>query len=405
MDFFESLKLSVSNLFSYKVRSFLTMLGIIIGISAVVMMSSLGAGVKENIVGDLNKLGVGNFQVFIDTSPGQTYKSEDLFTTKDIANLKAIEGVEAVSPSSDAYARINIGENQSAMVVGSGVTQDTFKITNYTIVKGRKFLPDEYRKYGRYIIIDSTSSDMLFPGQNPVGQKLALNFRKNMQIVTIVGVYKNPFANLGGGGGPDLPVFALFPNEYLNHINGNAQNKFTSLDMKASNAKELEIVMERVREFLKSRGSSPKTYSVRNSAQGLDEFNNILNMISLCISGVAAISLFVGGIGVMNIMLVSVTERIREVGLRKAIGAKTKDILLQFLIEAVILTCFGGIIGVILGYGGALLVGIFIKTTPILSPVVVIVSLVVSTMTGLICGVYPAKKAAALDPIEALRVD
>nr|MBP7725713.1 FtsX-like permease family protein [Leptotrichiaceae bacterium] len=141
------------------------------------------------------------------------------------------------------------------------------------------------------------------------------------------------------------------------------------------------------------------------SSQGLDQFNNILNMLSLFISGVAAISLFVGGIGVMNIMLVSVTERIREVGLRKAIGAKTKDILTQFLIEAVLLTFLGGIIGVLFGYGGALLIGLFINTTPILNPIVVIVSLLVSTMTGLIFGVYPAKKAASLDPIEALRVD
>ena len=163
--------------------------------------------------------------------------------------------------------------------------------------------------------------------------------------------------------------------------------------------------METVRRDLIRRGSELDTYSVSSSSQGLDQFNNILNMLSLFISGVAAISLFVGGIGVMNIMLVSVTERIREVGLRKAIGAKTKDILTQFLIEAVLLTFLGGIIGVLFGYGGALLIGLFINTTPILNPIVVIVSLLVSTMTGLIFGVYPAKKAASLDPIEALRVD
>ena len=128
-------------------------------------------------------------------------------------------------------------------------------------------------------------------------------------------------------------------------------------------------------------------------------------MLSLFISWVAAISLFVGGIGVMNIMLVSVTERIREVGLRKAIGAKTIHILIQFLIEAVILTFFGGIIGVVIGYSLALLVGMFIQTSPILSPVIVFVCILVSTMIGLIFGVYPAKKAAALEPMEALRTD
>ena len=144
---------------------------------------------------------------------------------------------------------------------------------------------------------------------------------------------------------------------------------------------------------------------MRSESSGLDQFNNILNMVTLFISGVAGISLFVGGIGVMNIMLVSVTERIREVGLRKALGARTKDILVQFLIEAVILTFFGGIIGVAIGYSLALLIGIFIKTSPILSPGVVLVCIFVSTIIGLVFGVYPAKKAAALEPMEALRTD
>ncbi|MDO5089016.1 MAG: ABC transporter permease [Leptotrichiaceae bacterium] len=403
MDFFESLKLAVSNLFSYKIRSFLTMLGIIIGIGAVVMMSSLGAGVKENIVGDLNKLGLGNFQVSIDTSPGQTYKSGDLLTAKDISDLKRIEGVDGASPTAEAFARIEIGKKRKTFIA-TGVTEDSFKIYNYTILKGRKFLPSEYKKDGKYLILDNTTAREIFQEENPIGKKIVLNFRRNRQIVTIVGIYKNPLENLGGGG-EDVPVFGLLPNNYINHLNGNEENKFTDLDLKAADPKELNEVMERVRSFLEKRGSRKQIYNVRNISQGLDEFNNILNMLSLFINGVAAISLFVGGIGVMNIMLVSVTERIREVGLRKAIGAKTKDILIQFLIEAVILTFFGGIIGIFIGYGGALLIGIFIKTAPILSPVVVIISLIVSTMTGLIFGVYPAKKAATLDPIEALRVD
>ena len=151
MDFLELLKLSIGNLFSYKIRSFLTMLGIIIGISAVVMMSSLGAGVKENIVGDLNKLGVGNFEISIDTSPGQSYKTEDLLTTKDIEKLKKIEGIEAVSPTSSSFARLNINENRRKMFMLTGVTEDYFKISNYTMLKGRKFLPNEYRKDGKLL--------------------------------------------------------------------------------------------------------------------------------------------------------------------------------------------------------------------------------------------------------------
>ena len=403
MDFMELLKLSVSNLFSYKVRSFLTMLGIIIGISSVIMMSSLGAGVKENITGDLNKLGVSNFEISIDTSPGQTYKSQDLLTQKDIKELKNIEGVEAVTPTSSTFARLSSNDGSDKMFTGTGVTEDYFKISNYTIIKGRKFLPNEYRKDGKYVIIDNITADQLFAGENPIGKKLTLNFRKNSQTVTIVGVFKNPYASLGGGA--QMPAMGLLPNNYLNHLEGNEQNKYTALQIKTTDANEMSRIMEVVKEKLKTRGSEPNVYNVNSTSQGLDEFNNILNMLSLFISGVAAISLFVGGIGVMNIMLVSVTERIREVGLRKAIGAKTGHILIQFLIEAVILTFFGGIIGVVIGYSLAILVGMFIQTSPILSPVIVFVCILVSTMIGLIFGVYPAKKAAALEPMEALRTD
>lgn len=137
-----------------------------------------------------------------------------------------------------------------------------------------------------------------------------------------------------------MPASGLLPNQYLNHINGNEQDKFTELQAKATDANSLSAVMAKVSKSLLNRGSERDTYSVSSSSQGLDQFNNILNMLTLFISGVAAISLFVGGIGVMDIMLVSVTERIREVGLRKAIGAKTKDILMQFLIEAVLLTFY-----------------------------------------------------------------
>ena len=393
MDFMELLKLSVSNLFSYKVRSFLTMLGIIIGISSVVMMSSLGAGVKENITGDLNKLGVSNFEISIDTSPGQTYKSQDLLTQKDIAELKNMEGVEAVTPTSSTFARLSTNDGSDKMFTGTGVTEDYFKMSNYTIVKGRKFLPNEYRKDGRYIIIDNTTADQMFPDENPIGEKLTLNFRKNSETVTIVGVFKNPYSSMGGG--DQMPSMGLLPNNYLNYLEGNEQDKFTALQVKTTDANEMSRVMEIVKEKMKTRGSETDTYSVNSTSQGLDEFNNILNMLSL----------FVGGIGVMNIMLVSVTERIREVGLRKAIGAKTIHILIQFLIEAVILTFFGGIVGVIIGYLLALLIGIFIKTTPILSPVIVFVCIFVSTMIGLVFGVYPAKKAAALESMEALRTD
>ena len=406
MNFIEALKLAINNLLSYKVRSFLTMLGIIIGIGAVIMMSSLGAGMKENITGDLNKLGVGNFEIQLDTSPGKQYKTEDLLTTRDIEYIKKIPNVTAVSPSSSTFTRSTVN-NKNKMFSGTGVTEDYFKIVNFDIIKGRKFLPDEYRKDGKYLIIDSSSADRLFPNKNPIGKTIELELGKNKQVVTIVGVFSYNIGSLSFGDdeGGGIPIIGLLPNQYLNFINGNQSDKFTSLQVKVNNANNLNEAMEMSRNYLKTRGSSTDTYRVSSLSQGLSQFNDILNMITLFISGVAAISLFVGGIGVMNIMLVSVTERIREVGLRKAIGAKTKDILVQFLIESIILTFFGGIIGIITGYGMALLIGMLVHVSPILSPFIVIICITVSTITGLVFGVYPAKKAAALDPMVALRVD
>ena len=218
-------------------------------------------------------------------------------------------------------------------------------------------------------------------------------------------MYKDPYSSLNFGGGGGAPSSGLIPNQFLVFINGGEQNKFEELQVKATSANSLNIAMAEVKDLMSRRGSSSDKYNVRSESSGLDQFNNILNMVTLFISGVAGISLFVGGIGVMNIMLVSVTERIREVGLRKALGARTKDILVQFLIEAVILTFFGGIIGVAIGYSLALLIGMFIKTSPVLSPGVVSVCIFVSTMIGLVFGVYPAKKAATLEPMEALRTD
>ena len=406
MNFIEALKLAINNLLSYKVRSFLTMLGIIIGIGAVIMMSSLGAGMKENITGDLNKLGVGNFEINLNTFSGNQYKTKDLLTTRDIEYIKKMPNVTAVSPSSSIFARSTVN-NKNKMFSGMGVTEDSFKISNFDIIKGRKFLSNEYRKDGKYLIIDSSSANRFFPNENPIGKKIEIELGKNKQIVTIVGVFSYNIGSLSFGDdeGGGIPIQGLLPNQYLNFINGNESDKFTSLQVKVNNANNLNEVMEMSRNYFKTRGSSKDTYSVRSLSQGLSQFNNILNMITLFISGVAAISLFVGGIGVMNIMLVSVTERIREVGLRKAIGAKTKDILVQFLIESIILTFFGGILGIITGYGMALLIGMLVHVFPILSPFIVIICITVSTIIGLVFGVYPAKKAASLDPMVALRVD
>ena len=216
---------------------------------------------------------------------------------------------------------------------------------------------------------------------------------------------KNPVASLTGIFGGNSPSFLQIPYQNYQYISKLDEKYFDGLKVKVSDANDLSRIMDATTAILNKEAGIDKLYQAVNSNTGLEQFNSILSMLSVFVSFVASVSLFVGGIGVMNIMLVSVTERIREVGLRKAIGAKNKDILLQFLIEAIILTVSGGLIGIILGSTLALVLSTSFGMVPIIKVSIILISLIVSTLIGVVFGVYPASKAAKLNPIDALRVD
>ena len=404
MNFIESLKMAVTNLLSYKMRSFLTMLGIIIGITSVILMSSLGSGATEKITGDLNKLGVGNFDVSLDTSVDNT-KNRHRLQQKHIDMIKNISGVEYAAPSGSSRQRLEMkGFQNFTMVFGS--TQETFDIENTQILLGRYFNSSEYRKNGYYAIIDNVTSAKVFGEASPIGQKITLKLKDiGYKEYTVVGVFKNPVASMSSLLGGSSPTLVYVPYENYQYISKLDEKYHDSLKVKVKDPNDLERVMSVTSETLNKEAKIEGLYQSVNSSSGLDQFNSILSMLSIFVSFVASVSLLVGGIGVMNIMLVSVTERIKEVGLRKAIGAKNKDILLQFLIETIILTLTGGLIGIFLGTVSTVIVSNILDMNPVIKVNIIFLSLTLSTMIGIVFGVYPASKAAKLNPIDALRVD
>lgn len=404
MNFLESLKMAFTNLLSYKMRSFLTMLGIIIGITAVILMSAIGAGAQEKIVGDLNKLGIGNFDVSLDTSL-DNIKNRNRLQQKQVDMIKNISGVEAVAPSGTARQRVEM-DNFKNFALISGAVPASFNIENTQLLKGRYFNANEYRKTGYFVIVDDITAARVFGDESPLGKKIKVRIRGlGDKEYIIVGISKNPVASLTGIFGGNSPSFLQIPYQNYQYISKLDEKYFDGLKVKVSDANDLSRIMDATTAILNKEAGIDKLYQAVNSNTGLEQFNSILSMLSVFVSFVASVSLFVGGIGVMNIMLVSVTERIREVGLRKAIGAKNKDILLQFLIEAIILTVSGGLIGIILGSTLALVLSTSFGMVPIIKVSIILISLIVSTLIGVVFGVYPASKAAKLNPIDALRVD
>ena len=404
MNFLESLKMAFTNLLSYKMRSFLTMLGIIIGITAVILMSAIGAGAQEKIVGDLNKLGIGNFDVSLDTSL-DNIKNRNRLQQKQVDMIKNISGVEAVAPSGTARQRVEM-DNFKNFALISGAVPASFNIENTQLLKGRYFNANEYRKTGYFVIVDDVTAARIFGDESPLGKKIKVRIRGlGDKEYIIVGISKNPVASLTGIFGGNSPSFLQIPYQNYQYISKLDEKYFDGLKVKVSDANDLSRIMDATTAILNKEAGIDKLYQAVNSNTGLEQFNSILSMLSVFVSFVASVSLFVGGIGVMNIMLVSVTERIREVGLRKAIGAKNKDILLQFLIEAIILTVSGGLIGIILGSTMTHLLAINFVNVPIIKLSITLNTVKVSTLIGVVFGVYPASKAAKLNPIDALRVD
>lgn len=401
----ESIKMAIDGMVANKLRTFLTLLGIIIGVGAVIAMVSLGFGVKEDIKNNISRLGS---NLLIVTSGGRTATGARLAAGEG-ARL-TYEDMEAIGKQVDDIANIAASVSSSyQLVVGNqnwtsrveGTTPSNFTIQNYEVDDGRIFSERDLNSRSRVCVIGKTVADNLFAGENPVGSIM----RINKAPFQVIGVLKTK-GQSGGGMDQDDIVFIPLTTAQNRMMGITHVQRITVQSTTEENINDVQAGVEQVlRQRHKIKEGDYDDFTIGNMAAIMETMMQTANSITMLLGCIAAISLLVGGIGIMNIMLVSVTERTREIGIRKALGATYNNILLQFLIEAMVIGIVGGFLGVALGVGASFAISHFAGWTTVISVWAIVIAVVFSVGIGLFFGIYPARKAALLDPIDALRYE
>lgn len=384
----QSIKMALRSISGNKLRSALTMLGIIIGVSSVIVLVSIAQGSTQNVTSRINSLGTNLITI-------NTFGSDISLTENKINKLEKLSGVKAVSPV--ISGRITVKKDRTSAQTSLTGTNPAYETVRNTQVSNGRFLTDldiEYRQ--KIAVLGATTAQTLFGTENPVGQYIQLDGHS----FKVVGVLASKGTSMGQSG-DDVVIVPLSTAERL--------IKTTSINqvyLQGDNAQNLNLVMAEVENAMATMyPNKTDSYSVMNQQDLMDTMSSVTGTMTLMLGGIASISLLVGGIGIMNIMLVSVSERTKEIGIRKAIGAKRRDILWQFLIESVVLSAMGGIIGILFGLGlGKILESAFSMTISFSSSTVLF-SFLFSLIVGVVFGVFPANKASKLNPIQALRYE
>lgn len=405
MGFFGIIKLAFISLGRNKMRSFLTALGIIIGVTSVVAMVALGQGAYFSVQENISKMGTNLIMVM----PGGGHRRgfqgpRGTMTTLTPEDADAIArecpSVGLVTAIVRASGQVVFGSNNWSTNV-MGVNEHYLSIASREISSGRYFTQTEVQSGHKVCVIGMTVAENLFGNLEPIGQ--TIRFKKIP--LTVIGILKERGETSMGGDQDDtlLIPFSVVQRRILGVTHASMINLSASTPESVSSAKE--EISKLLKRRHRIREGDDDDFDVRTQDDIAEMAGSTLTIIGLLLGSIASVSLLVGGIGIMNIMLVSVTERTREIGIRMAIGAKTTDILYQFLVEAVVLSCVGGILGILGGVALSQIIGKFVEFTPVVSNTSIIVSILFSGAVGIFFGLYPAWKASQLDPIEAFRYE
>ncbi|NLK02343.1 MAG: FtsX-like permease family protein [Clostridiaceae bacterium] len=402
--FRESMRMAWASLLANKMRSLLTMLGIIVGIGAVIAIVGVGDGAKDLIMGEFEGIGASSIIISASSSDAQ---DQDMITARDIEDIRNLDDVRLVSPSvyGFGYVRYYARERQ---VTFYGMDQDYAPLASLKVLNGRSLTHTELASKQPVALIEKNSAAQLFGNSDPIGETVEIISRGKKQTFTIMGVIETSASTFMGmtpsEAEQEMPLTLYLPLQVAQEL-GRRRDTFYMIMVMADDPNLLEQTGNQVLRLLETNhnNSDRKVYQKQNVTELLDQANRIIDIVTTAISAIAALSLLVGGIGVMNIMLVSVTERTREIGIRKALGATIGDIMFQFMTESVILTFVGGAIGIIFGLGASLMMGKVLGFKASISIVAIIVALIFSSGVGLFFGIYPARKASMLNPIDALR--
>jgi putative ABC transport system permease protein len=383
-----TLKMALKSILANKMRTILTMLGIIIGVFSVIVMVSLGQGATADVTESIEDMGSNLLSLSI-------FDSSVDFDNKNIEELAFVEGVEKISPSISKNATVKYGTESEDSLSVLGVNEEYAEIQNYAVLYGRFINPIDVDFRNKVAVIGYDTADTLFGDISPIDSEISVNGEK----YTVVGVLEEKESSMMGNNNeiviiPFTTGMRQFKSESIGSvvIQGNAE--YGS-----------ENTQENIEEYLLEIYEDEDSYKIFNQEELLSTLNEITATLTLMLGGIAGISLIVGGIGIMNIMLVTVSERTREIGIRKAIGARRSNILTQFLIESSVISCLGGLVGIGLGIGATNIISNMMDIKSVINLEVITIAFGFSLFVGIFFGMYPANKASKLKPVDALRYE